>query len=196
MKSPGHDRIYKLLEIESAIAVAVMESDQKLTVFLCNLVAQLHKDLSQVPPIYRLVIIFVEKTEDLDELFVLFCFFDSFGHKVAELVEIDSATVIVICIFDHLAHFFLGGVLAKRSHNCAELLDRDCFVAIDIEHFKNTPEILNLLLGQITTQRVHLLSRDSILIFIVIILRLVNLFATGRIEQIFLDHLSFSFSKF
>ena len=150
-----------------------MKLDQELAVLLCDLMSQLDKHLSQVTPVNRIVIVLVEKSEDFDELLILFRLFDPFRHKVAELVKINRATVIIVCVLYHLAHFFLRWVLTERPHNRTELLDRNCLVSIDIEHFEDAPKVLDLLLGQIAAQSVHLLSCDAILVLIVIILRIV-----------------------
>ena len=74
---------------------------------------QLDEDFTQVAPIDALVLVLVEKLENFDELFVLLCLLDSLSHKVAKLIEVNLATLVVISVFHHLRDFLLGWVLTE-----------------------------------------------------------------------------------
>ena len=142
-----------------------MEPNQKLAVLLGDFMTKLDKDLSQIAPINAVVVIFIEEIEDFNEFFILFCFFDSLGHEIAELIEVDFTTVILISVFHHLTDFFFCWVLTKRTHNCAEFLHRDSLVVVDIEHLEDASKVFDLLMGEIATKSVELLLCDSILLF-------------------------------
>ena len=166
--SACHDSKDELLEVELAITIGVVQSDEKLAVFLADFVPQLHKDLSQVPPVNALVLILVKQVEHFNELLIVIGLFDALGHQIAKLVKVNLATLILICILDHLIDLFFSGVLTERAHDSAQLLHRYVLVVVHVEHLEDAAEVLDLLLRQVTPQDVQLLTRDAVLGFDVV----------------------------
>ena len=129
-----------------------MQFDQQLTIFHRNLESVFDENFPHVEGANVLISVFVKLFEHFNQLFILLCLHDAFDHEVAKFIEVDFTVFVWVLVLNHLRYLFFGAILSELAHDRNQLCNRNDLVVIDIEHFKDTFEIVNLLICEIFPQ--------------------------------------------
>ncbi|KAI6776161.1 hypothetical protein HG530_000106 [Fusarium avenaceum] len=104
------------LTVDSAITVLVSLSNHLINLIIGELLADRGHDVSEFSSGNETVVITIENLESLTDLLLRVSVLHLAGH------HIDGAVVVGVDLVDHVLQLRLGGVLAERAHNGAELL--------------------------------------------------------------------------
>jgi len=143
-----HHELDELVVVDSAIAVLVSLSDHLINLIISELLADGGHDMSKLSSRNETVVVTVEHLESLADLLLRVGILHLARHHGEELRKVDGAIVVSVNLVDHVLKLGLGGVLAERAHDGAELLGGDLTITILVKEGEGLLELGDLLFSK------------------------------------------------
>merc|ERR1740125_24322 len=144
-----HHHLHKLLVIDLAITIDVGFPNHFIDLLVCELLAQICHDMTQLGGTDEAISIAIEHLEGLDEFFFRVRILHFACHERQEFGEIDCAISISIDLVDHVLQFCLGWVLTQGSHDSSQLFCGDGAITVLVKERECLLELGNLLLSKL-----------------------------------------------
>merc|ERR1719506_895979 len=147
----GHHHLHELLVVDLTISIDICLTDHLVNLLICQLLAQVGHDVTQLSSRDKPVAIAVKDLEGFNELLLRVCVLHLTCHERQELREVNGSVTISVDLVDHILELSLGRVLTKGTHDCAQLLGGDGAIAILVEEGEGLLELSNLLFSQLVS---------------------------------------------